>query len=129
MEDFPGKASVILQVYKHRYCCPNSLYASTCTILLLLLLALTGVLDIGGSIVALATCTNGSFSSLSTANTVSSVSIYFLAVAWMLTATFCKISIGTGYELYRTIFFSVGRIIFTNLPVKCFQIGWRLVSS
>lgn len=102
----------------HGYCCLNGVYKSTSTLPLAFVFSKRGVSDIGCSLVALATRTICFCSSVPAANIMTSGSSLFLFTVWLLTHTSCTISIGTGSDLFRTIFCSAGKISFTILTMK-----------
>lgn len=103
-KDRQEMTSMISQATMHGSCCPNDVYESTGTISPAQEVAYTGVLDIGCSVAAFAMRKRCSCSLGFTANTLPSATLLVFVVVQLSTGASSTISIGTGSDLYRTIF-------------------------
>lgn len=91
---------------------------STCMTPLAVLFTIRDVPDIGCIVMALVTRTTCFCFSVSTSNTLPSVTFAVLAVLLLSTITVCPTGLSPGCKLYRTIFLSAGKITFTDLSTN-----------
>lgn len=100
------------------YYCLDGVYETTRTNPLVLILNKTGVLEIARYVVAIATHTTCSCSSVITIVIFLSVTFESFVVSRLSTDASCTISIGTSCELYKIFFLSTQKTPFTNLSAK-----------